>query len=427
MIKKIFGEAKNLAFSQTAKQTYITTFGAGINAFLGFIFTIIVARALSPSDFGVFAVISSLVLIFLGFSDLGTTAGAMRFIPTVEEKDQKRIIKVIYLVTTAAAMALSLFLFFASDFFSEIIFKTNNFSFLVKLSSPAILGLSLWTVSCGILYAQKKFVRGVLVDTSAVIFKLSVVLLLLFTYRLTLSSTVAAFSLTPFLCLFLAVIFIPPKFLNSPLEEKLIKQIFSFSAWIFLAKISITILGQIDNIMLVNLSGPIATGIYAAANRMTFVFPVVINGLTVVLMPRFAGFNKVEEAKKFLKKVLLTVGLFIIPIMVLYFLSDILVFWLYGPAYAQASGVFRLLLLRTAFFLAATGPLTMLVYFFGESKIFALLSIFQALVLVMANFLFIPIFGASGPAISGAISYGLVFLAATFIIFKKIKEKSQLI
>lgn len=422
MIKNFFGQAKNLAASQTARYSYITIFGAGINALLGFIFTIIVARSLGPADFGTFSVISSLILIFISFSDLGTISSANRFLPTATEENKEKIIKIVYLVNFAVASLLTVFLFLIASPLSEIFFKTNNFSSIIALSSPAVLGLCLWTVGFGILYAKKEFLKGVLVDTSAVIFKIIAVFFIILFYKLNLFSTLLAFTYTPFLTLFIALIFITPKFLKASISGQLVRQILSFSIWIFLAKIAIAGLGQIDNIMLVGLTDQTATGLYAAANRITFIFPVLINGLSVVLMPRFASFNQIEDAKKFLKKIMAVTLLFIIPTAFLFIISDSLVFWIYGASYMPASFVFRFLLLRTIFFLAATGPLTMLVFFFGQSKTFAFLSILQLVVLVISNLIFIPQFGAAGPAISGAIAYGIIFLASFYVISQKLKK-----
>ncbi len=422
MIKNFFGQAKNLAASQTARHSYITVFGAGINVFLGFVFTIIVARSLGPADFGTFSVISSLILIFLSFSDLGTISSANRFLPTASEENKEKIIKIVYLVNFVIASLMTIFLFLTATPLSEVVFKTKNFSSIIALSSPAILGLCLWTVGLGVLYAKREFLRGVLVDTSAVIFKIGAVFLVILFYKLNLFSTILAFAYTPFLTLILAFIFISPKFFSTSVPKELVRQIFSFSVWIFLARIAIAILGQVDNIMLVRLADETATGLYAAANRITFVFPVMINGLSVVLMPRFASFNRIEDAKKFLRKIMAVTILFIAPIALLFSVSDPLVFWIYGASYTAASEVFRFLLLRTIFFLAATGPLTMLVYFFGSSKTFAVLSILQLLILVVANIIFIPQFGAAGPAVSGALSYGVIFFASFYVIWKKLKE-----
>ncbi len=410
------------AVSQTARQTYITTFGAGLNAFLGFIFTIIIARALSPQDFGVFAVITSLIIIFVGFTDLGTISGAFRFLPGAPIENKPKIKKIIFLIVLTTGSLLTFLLFLMSDFTSQIIFKSNNFSLLFKMAAPAVLGLSLWAAGYNILYAEKNFIRGIVVDTSSVIFKLVCVFLLLITFRLNLPSTTLAFSLTPFLSILLFFLFVSPDFILDSVSKTLVKQIFAFSSWIFLSKIAITILGQIDTIMLARFADSLAAGIYAAANRITFVFPVLANGLSVVITPHFAGLSKTEEAKIYLKKVMAVMGLFLVPVVVLYFLSDLLVVWLYGPAYSSASFVFRLLLLRTAFYLIATGPLTTLVYFFGDSKTFAFVCAAQLLMLVIFNVLFIPGFGAAGPALAGAVAYGVIFVASGLIVLRKFKN-----
>ena len=78
-----------LALSQTARSTYLTTFGAGINAFLGFIFTIVVARSVSPADFGLFSVVLNLIAILLVFCDLGLSSSILRYLPQAIREGKK--------------------------------------------------------------------------------------------------------------------------------------------------------------------------------------------------------------------------------------------------------------------------------------------------------------------------------------------------
>ena len=54
-MKEYIVRAKELAFSSTARDTFVLFSGNILSAFWGFVFTLIVARSLSISDFGIFA------------------------------------------------------------------------------------------------------------------------------------------------------------------------------------------------------------------------------------------------------------------------------------------------------------------------------------------------------------------------------------
>src|SRR3989304_5270554 len=78
--------AVGLAKSQSAKDTYILFSGNLVSAFLGFLFTLFVARALSVSDFGVFSAINNLVAIIAAASEIGISAGIINFISDFRAK-----------------------------------------------------------------------------------------------------------------------------------------------------------------------------------------------------------------------------------------------------------------------------------------------------------------------------------------------------
>jgi O-antigen/teichoic acid export membrane protein len=420
MIRETIEGYKDLIVSPTAKRSYITTFGAFLNAFFGFVFTVLVARALTPEDFGIFSVLASFLLIILSFCDLGFSSAAMRFLPKIENEEKKfQFIKIVLSTVLVSNLIIVAALIFFSNHFSLFIFKSPSYQKLFLFLSPGILGLCFWGTISSMLYAQGKILKAIIADISAVVFKVILVAFLFLNQSLTLTTSILALSLTPFLSVILSVFFISFKFIFSSFDKKFFKEISSFAFFIFLSNIVIALLGQIDYLFLARLSGALETGIYSAANRLTFIFPAIVKGYTVILVPKFAGFAKKEEAKKFLKKVNFTFLISVLSIIVLFFLAQILVSLIYGSSYLAATPVFQYLLIRSAFFLLAIGPLTTLVYFFGESRLFTLISLTQLLILVFFDFLFIPRFGAAGPAFAGAISYGFVFLLSYFIVLRK--------
>ena len=57
MVEKYINKARTLAFSATAKDTYLLFFSNVSSAFLGFVFTWFIARSLDVNDFGIFSAV----------------------------------------------------------------------------------------------------------------------------------------------------------------------------------------------------------------------------------------------------------------------------------------------------------------------------------------------------------------------------------
>ncbi|MDP2860923.1 MAG: oligosaccharide flippase family protein, partial [bacterium] len=127
VIKRHFNAAKNLIFSKTAKSAYITTVGGGLNSFLSFVFTVLVARALTPADFGLFSAVLNLLIVLFVFSDLGLSSSILRFLPSAvkrkDETEEGRIIKTSFLITASLGMVLSVIVFLFARPLAEIFLR----------------------------------------------------------------------------------------------------------------------------------------------------------------------------------------------------------------------------------------------------------------------------------------------------------------
>ena len=79
-MNKFFKKAFLLTKSATARDTYVLFLGNLGSAFLGFLFTFFVARALNREDFWIFSAAMNLVVIISSLSDVGITTGLVNFI-----------------------------------------------------------------------------------------------------------------------------------------------------------------------------------------------------------------------------------------------------------------------------------------------------------------------------------------------------------
>lgn len=423
-----FSYLYTLALSQTAKSTYLTSVGAGINAFLGFVFTILVARSVSPADFGLFSVVLNLTTVLLVIADVGFSSSILRFLPQAirdgKKKKARQIIKLAFLTTLIISGFLAFLIFIFSKPLATGVFVQPRLVLPFVIASFSIVGLSLSYLLVSILQGQQRFLFGVITEVSLMAVRVFAIIALLFLKRLDLISTMIVFSGTSFVGFLLGFFFIKPAFLFAKTDFKLLKNLFKFGLWVAVARIANAISGRIDTLMLVRFIDPDGVGYYAAAQKMTFIFPVLVTGVTVVLSPKMAALKTLEEVKVFGKKALLLVSSLFPLVFILFILSPQLVIWIYGSAYIQSNLIFRYLLLSSVFFIATTVPTIIILYHLGSAKFFAFLSVLQLVLVFLINLFLIPKIGAIGPAISLAIAYGIVFLVSSFFIYFKFnKEK----
>ena len=425
-IKFVTAYLYTLALSQTARSTYLTTFGAGINAFLGFVFIIIVARSVSPADFGLFSVVMNLMAILLVIGDAGLSSSILRFLPQAIREGKKdkshKIIKASFLATFLIGGILALLLFLLASPLSELVFIKRELILPLTVASVALLGLPLSTLFVSILQGQQRFLFGVMTESSVYLLKTLATIILLLSGKLNLVSVLIIFSLTSFAGLILGLLFVRPRFLMAKTDLSLFKTLFGFGIWVALARISNAVSGKIDTLMLVRFVETAEVGFYAAAQKMTFIFPVMVTGVTAVLQPKFASFRTPSEAKSFTLKSTLLVSLLFIPVVVLFIIAPWITVWIYGQVYQPAVYIFRWLLVSSSFFVATTVPIIIILYYLGKSRFFAAISILQVVLIFLGNLILIPRLGVIAPAISLAFSYGIVFIMSSLFVYKNFRR-----
>lgn len=425
-MKKRFKYFWDLAFTPTAKNTYITTFGAGLNALFGFLFSILVAKALAPSGFGLFSVIFNLITILFVVCDVGLSSSVLRYLPTVIKdnniNEKQRIIKFSFLAALGISGLITLLLIIFSNPVASSILSKKEAVIPLIAASFFLLGMTLTFVTTSILQAEQKFVFGVITDSSVIVVKYLFTVILLLVGALNLTNVSIVISATSFTGFLLGLFFIRPKYIQAKTDLGLAKILLGFGLWVVLARIANVISSRIDTIMLIRYVQESQVGFYAAAQRMTFIFPVLVNGLTVVITPKFSSLQTKEEALSFIKKSSLMLSSLFIPLIILFIFSPWITVAIFGDIYAPASDIFRWLILSSAFFVASSVPITAILYFLGKSKFFALISLAQLLLIFLGNLVLIPKFGVIGPAISLAVAYGIIFIVSLFVLYKKLNS-----
>ena len=104
---------------------------SGVASFLGLIF---VARSLSLSDFGIYAIINSIITLSIGYGDLGVSTGASKFLPEIAVKEGKRgvsqLLKYLFQFKCAVGCLTFIILLFFAQVFSSW-FKIDETYFFI--------------------------------------------------------------------------------------------------------------------------------------------------------------------------------------------------------------------------------------------------------------------------------------------------------
>ena len=392
----MFAKIKALLFAQTAKDTLISFTGLGTIAVAGMVFSIITARGLGPSLFGIFSALNALVTLLSSLGDLGISSALVNFIPKVKD-NRNVLISVTFWFQLAVTLTLTLALMAAGLFNRYLIpgSTTTQFIIIGILTGFYVLqGFAL-----GIFNAERKFFQASFIQAMDSIVKLSIVAGLFFNQQLNIEVALIANVISCGLSLVYGF--------SGEMTE-----IFKFSKWIALSRAFSVTISRIDIILLNILSGSFQTGIYSAAARIALLFALLVSSLSSVVAPRFSAFRKNEEMLGYLKKVAAMIGGISVLMLFTVVIADPLVPWVFGDEYLPAIPVFRALAIAMIPFLLNVVTTQPLIYYFNKPQIFARITILQVIIIVSLDLLLIPRFQAIAPAISMGVS-NLVVLVIT--------------
>lgn len=211
-----------------------------------------------------------------------------------------------------------------------------------------------------------------------------------------------------------------------PLERKRIQPYWRFalaySVPLIPHGISQVLLSQFDRLMIKNVCGAAQAGIYSFGYNLYTIVAVTTSSLDNVWSPWFfekAKEGKVELIRKRATQYAILVGTFVSVIILI---SPELVALLGTEAYSEAKHCVVPILVGGYFSYLYTLPVQVQ-YYRGKTKIIAAMTAAAAVLNILLNALFIPLFGYVAAAYTTAIAYALYFVFHAFMSTKTSREK----
>lgn len=419
-MKNIITKAKSIAFSSTAMDTYVLFVGNLGSAFLGFLFTFFIARALNREDFGIFSAAMNLVIIISSLSDIGITTGLVNFIAEADGKnDEKKSFeyqKAGLIIRFAIIATLSVLVILFAPYISKSMLATTDP--MVAIWS-AIVSLVLFVPMYFpyVLQAKKQFLKSVIVDNTYYLFRLIGLLGFIYFGAITLYSSFSVAILGFVVSLIASLTFLKYKFIFSKPSKEIYTNLIKFSGWIGVNRIISSISGRLDIQMLASISGASVTALYSIPSRLSSFIVILTASFSAVLAPRLASMGNKEREKVYLIKA----SLALIPIILLTILWVILAkpfMMIIFPNYIDSVPVFQALTLSMIPFILTAPSVAAIIYSMKKNVYIGAFSFFQLAAIFLLNSYFIPKYGAVGPTLTYGITNSILAIYTWVIVIK---------
>jgi len=354
----------------SAKGSFITFMGSTISLLFGAAGSIIVARLLSPSEYGLFAVSLVPIGLFSMFSDWGVNSALIRFTAKykAEEKHQniKRLVWAGFMFKILLGITLSLALFLSADWVATNLINRPETVNLIRIVSLLVLTQSVYNTSLSVLAGLEKMKHRAAVNLSQATIKSFVSPLLVFVgYGVSgaVIGHVLSYAVAAGVGFLLSV--------SSTREKKNIivgswnvgdslRLMIGFGLPLYFGSLIGGFVGQFRSLLLPWYVSNELIGNFDVASKFVSLIVLVTGSLGITLFPAFSKFNhdvEPEKTRNAFRKSVRYSSMIVLPIVVLVaVLSKPIIYTLYTENYPQSPLFLVLLLLPT--FLVGSGSIS---------------------------------------------------------------------
>lgn len=412
---------KKILLSQTIKDTLISFIGLGFSAFIGFIYTVILARILGPEKFGVFSAVVALIAIVYSLGDLGIASALINYIPKLKDLRPVLLGTSFWFEIIVGVIILVIFSIFA--IFHQTIIPGSLTNQLLIAGVLAVNYLLIGYVQ-GVFTAERHFLSYSFTQIIDAGVKIAIVFILLYLSRLSVETALLANVASTIFALLITFgkdfLKIKPAF-NKGIFEKL----FHFAKWIAVTRIFSVFISRIDIILLNLLSSSFQAGIFAAANRITLLFSLLVSSLGAVINPRFSGFDNREKVISYIKKLLGLISLVSTMMLVSALFAKPIIDLVFGDKFSAAIPVFQALTISMIPFIFSLVTTPALIYTFNQPRFIARTTAFQVTSMIIMELLLIPKFGSMAPPIALGVTNSVVLLVTGLKLFRLLNRHEE--
>lgn len=406
-----------------------------IGSFIGFLTTMfVVTKFLKPEEFGLTVVIYEAAALIAMFSQLGTSASAMRFFPYFKDPQNNNNGFFFYLLLLPAIGALifiPFYLFLKTPIIAYFSQNASSFGDYYYWVIPLSFFCLYWGVFETYSTLQMRIVVPKLIREVGVrVFLLAVYLLFAFGF-LNLTGLVRGVIIVYAMAMFLTlayVIHIAPtslkhdfSYINKPLRRK----IWNYTLFLVLGSLSGSILPQLDLFMVGSQMGLGYAGIYRVAFYIAVIIEIPYRSLSSISSPMASRLLKDGDwkaANKLYQKVALHQLIAGSSIFTLVWINIDNIFSIIPNGDIYALGKWVVFYLALSRIIATTLSFGGVLVSFSKYYYWGLFfSVFITIIGIITNLLLIPQLGITGAAVASLITSFLSYLVQQWVVITKIK------
>lgn len=393
--------------------------GSAIARAFSFLATVIVARALGPSDFGDFSIFFALLVIFSMTGDF-IDITYVRRVNDPDVSEPQAYLRGVVVLKGLLFLLLLVLAYPLAYLLSHLVFERPSLWPAIFVAVVCGSGISFISLRAATFLAREQMGRFSV--TSSLFYVLILVVLLPIFFgdvHLSLATLYVLFLATSLGVGLLSFSSLVRSARPMRLETPVVREILTFAKWLLASNLVLVVYQRMDIVLLARYVPKAEIGHYGAALRLTVVATLTIAALSGFLLPKIARTRASREhlVSYFHEGLLLAAGL-VASIGVLWLATPFLVTTLFGDEFAPAAHLARIILIGTAL-LAVSVPIGQLLLADDVPRQVLYNGLVRMGAIFFATILLAPRFGAEGAAWATVSAEALALVYSAAIIWRR--------
>ncbi|HPA61918.1 MAG TPA: oligosaccharide flippase family protein [Candidatus Woesebacteria bacterium] len=414
---------KNLLRSPASQQSLLTAGANLLSAGLMGIAFIVLGRLLGPSNFGIFSVSISLMLIFNQVISGGINQLMPRFIGHWYQFPKKQTAFLQHLLFWQ--LILAMLLVAGGVIFQPVLTRLFNYPYptMLLMALAGAVFLALYNDLYYYYLAKQQFLQAGLLNIAQSLLKVLAFALIIVAWQGNLVAISSAYYLA---LLVVPLIFLlidkqarlpKPQALGKTKAEK-INRLWRH-AWI--ATLSVVLVDNFDLLLVQRFSNDYQAGLYSGAMKIAMFMSLIGASLETVINSRVARYQNKQTLRDFLQKSRILILLSIVLSILVIPLSELLIKYTLGSDYVAATGILKLLLINV-FLTIIVLPLAGIFYAIDQPNYFSRVGLMRVVIIFGLSVWLLPQFGAPAAAASRIVATVAVLIYSLVAVKKELKS-----
>lgn len=412
--------------TSTIRQSFISFVGTFITGLLGLVFYSYLARRLGPSDFGIFSLSVTSIALVSSMANVGVDTGVIRFVSEAARERKKRalgFLKLAFEIKLIVWLVVLVLGYLLMPFLTVFIFSKPELVLPLRIALFGVGGTLFSSFALASLQAYSKFAWWSIVNVGANVVRFLSVFVLGLSGVLAVENALWVYSGVLFVLFFFIIFKLLPSFWFVTGERKLMRVFLGYNKWVA-AFTGISAVGsRLDTYISARFLTLSSLGSYSVGVTLVSFVSQIVLALGSVVAPKLSGMKDRRVLISYLTKLqvfvfILAVGGLVIGIPLGYFFIPLI----YGNEYLNSVSPFGILLAGQAIFLLAVPAHMVVIYHFSYPKLFVYVTLIRLVLTLALGFYLIPLYGATGAAVTVFIGNVSDFLIPVLWVVRKLNK-----